>query len=522
MREASERTSRMRKRPSFFQDYENEENNLDKILDEFEQEQIHEARKPRVKREPKTPAAGSASGGRSARKRKAPSPAMFDEDKEVELETSRSGRVRKIRRRKVFAFDDPDEDESHSDDEDRDEYQPDSEPEEPEEEYIDEVVVEDDEQEDGEGEEDENGIRLPPKKRKGGQMSKEEIEAAKRAAFAAKPHIITDSKKFKGKDYRDEIDSIIKPGEEDNMDFSDDELSQVLKMQVKKEQETEPLVEEAKPMDDSGNQALGGSSSEDKLSSAVPEDVSLNTPVSNPEEIANEPPTTETSNGTVEASTPSLAAEEEPSSTSDEIVVQAEEGAAPASPLTEEPVSDSKVEPVTAESVNNSLTAKADQEGGDLEGSVTEENPPNPYDSDNEVVDDEPVAEEEADLMSQVPPPPPSQTNEVDADDPKVDLSAEEPRPAAADSEEVLMDQPSLNTETAPPPAPIDTSVSDDKSEVVEPESSSSRTEIVNGQNSLDSRSAEEDLLTSTTNMEEGDEQYKNIIAESQMDNIFN
>ena len=61
-------------------------------------------------------------------------------------------------------------------------------------------------------------------------MTKEEIEAAKRAAFAAKPHIITDSKKFKGKDYRDEIDSIIKPGEEDNMDFSDDELSQVLKV----------------------------------------------------------------------------------------------------------------------------------------------------------------------------------------------------------------------------------------------------------------------------------------------------
>ena len=39
-REASERTSRQRKRPSFFQDYENEENNLDKILDEFEQEQV--------------------------------------------------------------------------------------------------------------------------------------------------------------------------------------------------------------------------------------------------------------------------------------------------------------------------------------------------------------------------------------------------------------------------------------------------------------------------------------------------
>ena len=226
-REASDRSSRQRKRPSFFQDYENEENNLDKILDEFEQEQIQEARKPREPRPKKDPTE------RKPRKRKAPDQTLLDEEeKEVELETSRSGRVRKIRRRKVFAFDDPDEDESHSDDEDRDEYQPDSEPEEPDEEYIDEVEVE---EEDGEGEEDENGIKLPPKKRKagGGPMTKEEIEAAKRAAFAAKPHIITDSKKFKGKDYRDEIDSIIKPGEEDNLDFSDDELSQVLKVKSK-------------------------------------------------------------------------------------------------------------------------------------------------------------------------------------------------------------------------------------------------------------------------------------------------
>ena len=61
-------------------------------------------------------------------------------------------------------------------------------------------------------------------------MTKEEIEAAKRAAFAAKPHIVVDAKKLKKKDYRDEIDSIIKPGEEDYQDFSDDELSQVLKV----------------------------------------------------------------------------------------------------------------------------------------------------------------------------------------------------------------------------------------------------------------------------------------------------
>ena len=273
-------------------------------------------------------------------------------------------------------------------------------------------------------------------------------------------------------------------------------------MQVKKEQDPEPLVDEVKPMDESGNLV----SSEDKLSSAVPEDVSLNTPVSNPEEMANEPTTTETSNGTVEASTPSLA-EDPPATTS----ATTDEQAAARSKHEEQEedtaaVSDSKGEEVTEESISSSLAAKAD-EGGDLEGSVTEENPPNPFDSDNEVVDDEvvdePVAEEdEADLMSQVPPPP-SQPS---------DLPAEQP-----DSTEAAEDMD--------PPAPVD-SVSDDKSEVVEaPEptsSSATRTEIVNGQNSLDSRSAEEDLLTSTTNMEEGDEQYKNIIAESQMDNIFN
>ena len=228
-REAAERTGRQRKRPSFFQDYENEENNLDKILDEFEQEQIEELKKPREPKPKRDPTKAS-----KPRKRKAPDPTLLEEEeKEVELETSRSGRVRKIRRRKVFAFDDPEDEDSHSDDEDRDEYQPDSEPEEPDEEYIDEANLEP-EAEEEDGEEDENGIKLPPKKRKGGQMTKEEIEAAKRAAFAAKPQIVTDSKKFKGKDYRDEIDSIIKPGEEDNLDFSDDELSQVLKVKFVK------------------------------------------------------------------------------------------------------------------------------------------------------------------------------------------------------------------------------------------------------------------------------------------------
>merc|ERR1712080_731148 len=119
---------------------------------------------------------------------------------------------------------------------------------------------------------------LPLKKRKSGAaMTKEEIEAAKRAAFAAKPHIVVDAKKLKKKDYRDEIDSIIKPGEEDYQDFSDDELSQVLKMQnIKKEPEPEPLKERIEGSDDE-------EAANDKLASSVPEDVSLNTPVSNPE-----------------------------------------------------------------------------------------------------------------------------------------------------------------------------------------------------------------------------------------------
>ena len=61
-------------------------------------------------------------------------------------------------------------------------------------------------------------------------MTKEDIEEAKRAAFDSKPQIVVDAKKLRKKDYRDEIDTILKPGEEDYADFSDDELSQVLKV----------------------------------------------------------------------------------------------------------------------------------------------------------------------------------------------------------------------------------------------------------------------------------------------------
>ena len=50
-----EREQRERKRPSFFQEFENEENNLDKILDEFEQEQMEEAKKPKPEKKERPP-----------------------------------------------------------------------------------------------------------------------------------------------------------------------------------------------------------------------------------------------------------------------------------------------------------------------------------------------------------------------------------------------------------------------------------------------------------------------------------
>ena len=89
-----QRSARKRKRPSFFQEFENEENNLDKILDDFELEQIEEAKKPKSERKAVTP----RPGGTVRRKRRKQVEIMEDEAEEeepVELEKSRSGRVRK-------------------------------------------------------------------------------------------------------------------------------------------------------------------------------------------------------------------------------------------------------------------------------------------------------------------------------------------------------------------------------------------------------------------------------------------
>ena len=79
------RSGRKRKRPSFFQEFENEESNLDKILDDFEQEQLEESKYPKPKRAVKNP------GSRPRQRRRIQEDDYEDDDDEVELETTRSG-----------------------------------------------------------------------------------------------------------------------------------------------------------------------------------------------------------------------------------------------------------------------------------------------------------------------------------------------------------------------------------------------------------------------------------------------
>merc|ERR1711881_661759 len=147
------------------------------------------------------------------------------------------------------------------------------------------------------------------------------------------------------------------------------------------------------------------------------------------------------------------------------------------------------------------------EEGGDLEGSVTEET--QNWDSDNDVVDDEPL---EDDDNAQKPTSSAVASNTVNF--------------GTSDNGDMEANATTQDTLSANNVAPFSDESRTAANNVVE-----------NGQNSLDSEhpqrppndpqketSAEEDLLSSTqaTDMEEGDEQYKNMIAESQMDNLFN
>jgi hypothetical protein len=214
---AAQRSTRKRKRPSFFQEFENEENNLDKILDEFELEQMEEAQKPKPERKivPRDP------NSVPRRRRRAREPSPEEPQEPVELETSRSGRVRKKPKFRQYFRPVEGEEEDHNEEEedddedegDRDEYQPDeSEPEEPDEEFADEEEEEDEDEEEGEdGEGKKKKITLPPKKR--GRppkklMTDAEIEeAAEAAAKSAKAADEDDDDDEDDEDYDDGEDS---------------------------------------------------------------------------------------------------------------------------------------------------------------------------------------------------------------------------------------------------------------------------------------------------------------------------
>ena len=218
----------------------------------------------------------------------------------------------------------------------------------------------------------------------------------------------------------------------------------------------------------------------------VPEDVSLNTPKSNPE-------------GDDEGDDQ----DSKSKSVSDikkEITEDTEAGESAG------PTSTTGAEGSEADS-SNVDTGAAKDEGGDLEGSVTEEAPPDsPFDSDNDVVDDEPVDQEEAGSGA--------------AADHSVNS------PSQHQSQQQVFDTGASEA--------MDTTNSASASNFSDETVSRTENVVENGQNSLDSNQtsqppkadtiAEDDILTSTqaTDMEEGDEQYKHLIAESQMDNLFN
>ena len=200
--------------------------------------------------------------------------------------------------------------------------------------------------------------------------------------------------------------------------------------------------------------------------SKVPEDVSLNTPKSNPEDMDDE--------------------DDEES---------------------EAPRKKSNETSAAAAASSNADDEATKEEGGELEGSVTEET--QNWNSDDDVVDDEPVEDD--------------------------DNAAQKEQPQSTSSSSVNFG----NSDNGGGENTTQDTLS--ANNVATPFSDESRTAannvVENGQNSLDSEhpqrppndpqketSAEEDLLSSTqaTDMEEGDEQYKNMIAESQMDNLFN
>ena len=191
------RSGRQRKRPSFFQEFESQENNLDHILQEFEETQAKEFGKPRLPKVEKPP---GEKRPRKPRKPRAETEVMADEDVEVETEVLRSGRKRNVRKRVMASFLDEEEEEAgggaSSDDDD---FEPPAEEEMEKIETKDDEIEESDEHDEFDEDDEEDYDDIGPKRdhalpiKKRGRPKKiltdAEIEEATRAALGTRPVI---------------------------------------------------------------------------------------------------------------------------------------------------------------------------------------------------------------------------------------------------------------------------------------------------------------------------------------------
>lgn len=270
-----------------------------------------------------------------------------------------------------------------------------------------------------------------------------------------------------------------------------------LQMQVKKEPDTEPIV----------NNDQIGEAAEQKLSSEVPEDVSLNTPVSNQTEDVLEP---SASTASVPSTSDGVAAQEPEEETAMETNIAEEKTQSSAESADIKPsLADLSAKPAIADEESGLIK----EDGGSLEGSVTEEGPQdNPFDSDNDVVDDEPVPEEEPAEEEEAP-----QAAAAPAE-------AEEPQEESKPSEDMVEDEEDTSKSSDFRTA---NNVVNGQSNAQEEEQPPQQQPILESSNpdQEEQSSAPEapgNEETPQTAMEQ-DEQYKNITTDqSQMDNIFN
>ena len=442
------RSARQRKRPSFFQEFEDEENNLDKILEDYELEQIEEAKKPKEEKPKPKPKDPNAPPRRRRRKR-TPEPEEMPE--EVELETSRSGRIRK--KTKFMDYFEPEEgevqgvDASDNDDEEDGEFKPGSDVEELEKEDDkvsstgSEAETEDDSIDDID---DMHEFNRPPKegtsglsitkipikkkkrKKKRALMTDAEIEAATKAAMEKGGEGQEDGS---GSEYTTD-DS--EEGETNNKDEAKGEKSKDGGVVVAKKSAPPPPTEDG------------------DADSAAAKDKDKEAPSSTGAEDAQSNEGSQGEKAAAESEAAPTAAEPDAAAASENNPLQDEERAA------------------AAASEENPLGDMADEgEGGDGEAT----NPLDDADKEDE--------SSSANPLGDIP----------DAEDP---MDTSEPAaPAAAVASEKDGDKSGDGAVSEETPAAAET---------------------------------EEDLLTSaaSSKMEEGDDKFKDIIAEGQIDNIFN